>query len=216
MKIKLVIFDLDGTLVDTIEGIAISMNLVLETRNLPTHSILAYKKFVGNGLRQLVITALPESFRDEKTVELAYIELLEHYRTHFTQGLSVYPGISELLDELTNQKIILGVNTNKNQEMTDWIMSNLFSQWKFVKIIGVDSGFAKKPHPSAVLSIVEQVGVKPEECLFIGDSEVDYHTAKNAGVKCVLVSWGFRSQEELSVLQHEHMIHLPVEFLKHL
>lgn len=216
MSIKLVIFDLDGTLVDTIEGLAVSMNAVLEARSLPTHSIQAYKSFIGNGLKNLVLRALPEIWREEKTINQGYMELLVQYRLHFKQGLSVYPGIGLLLDELAKQEINLGVNTNKNQEMTDWIVTQYLSKWSFVKVIGAQAAFENKPHPSAALSIAKQVGLTPEECLFVGDSEVDYQTAKNAGMKCVLVTWGFRTEAELLDLRHEYMIHAPVDLLKYL
>ncbi|MBC7960221.1 MAG: HAD family hydrolase [Vallitaleaceae bacterium] len=213
--IKCVIFDLDGTLVDTIEGIAVSMNRVLQDRLLPTHTTETYKRFVGNGLKQLVYKALPAEYRDEKTVVCGYEALLTYYRSYFNQGLSIYQGIGELLDHLVAHDIALAVNTNKHQEMTDWIMGNCFAKSPFVKIIGAESGFEKKPSPQAAHSILDSVGVSPEQCLYIGDSEVDYETAMGAGIKCLLVTWGFRTLEELMSL-HNDMIEVPSEVLKYL
>ncbi|NLK98355.1 HAD family hydrolase [Defluviitalea saccharophila] len=214
MKTKLIIFDLDGTLVDTIEGIGFSMNKVLENHGFPTHSIEAYRGFVGNGLKNLAKRTLPEDHRDEETIDLCYKEMLDVYSQYYSRGIALYPGIDSLLDQLTKEGYTLAINTNKDQRITEYIVKELLSKWNFIKVIGDEGGYPKKPNPEAALAIAAQGGFKAGECVYVGDSEVDYKTAVNAGMKSVLVLWGFRSREELIKLNPEGVIESPHEIFK--
>lgn len=211
MIIKMIIFDLDGTLVDTIEGIGFSMNKVLENHGFPIHSIEAYRAFVGNGLRNLTKTTLPKDNRNEETINKCYKEMLEVYSQFYSMGISLYPGIESLLDKLTEEGYTFAINTNKNQRITEYIVEKLLSKWRFIKIIGDEGGYPRKPDPTAALAIASQGGVEPNECMYVGDSEVDYKTAIEAGMESVLVLWGFRSREELIRLNPRTMIAKPNE-----
>ena len=214
MSTKVLIFDLDGTLVDTIEGLAVAMNNVLESCGLPQHEIERYKEFVGNGVRNLVSNALPAEQRSPERIDSCYEKMLDQYRKYYSQGLKLYPGIEELLDTLKEKNYILAMNSNKNQEMTEKIAESILSKWDFFKVIGAESDFARKPDPAAALYIAAEAGAQAAECIYIGDSEVDHLTAQNAGMKNILVSWGFRPKDDLISLQPEVLVDHPMEILK--
>lgn len=211
MRNKLIIFDLDGTLVDTIEGIGFSMNKVLQNHGFPIHTIEAYRRFVGNGLRSLAKTVLPQNHRDDETIDLCYKEMLEVYSQFYSRGISLYPGIEDMLDRLTGEGYAIGINTNKDQRITEYIVKEFLGKWKFVKVIGDEGGYPKKPNPEAALAIAAEGGFKPYESVYVGDSEVDYKTAQAAGMKPVSVLWGFRSREELIKLNPKGVIETPDE-----
>ena len=211
MSYKLVIFDLDGTLVDSIEGIKFSMNRVLDRFNLPNHDTETYKNLVGNGLRNLASKVLPADFSDSDMAEKCYELMLDEYGKNWDREMKLYDGIEIVLDELSKKNITLAINTNKNQEMTDEIVEQYLSKWDFISVIGYNSDFPKKPDPYGVIQIMEKAEVSAEECLYIGDSEVDIQTAINAGISCVSVSWGFRTREQLESYNPKTIINRPVE-----
>ncbi|PKM52589.1 MAG: HAD family hydrolase [Firmicutes bacterium HGW-Firmicutes-7] len=216
MAIKLIIFDLDGTLVDSIDGLATSMNKVLASRGYPQHRVEDYKRFVGNGIKKLVSRGLPEDLRDPETVDMCYDNMLKAYHEHYAVGMSIYKGIDAVLNELTAKGVILAINTNKNQVMAQKVVDLFLSQWNFVKIIGADANYEIKPSPAAAIHIANEVGVKPSECIYIGDSEVDLNTAKNAGMHSILVTWGFRTEEELLAHKPEVLIKAPSEIMRYI
>lgn len=213
MAIKLVIFDLDGTLVDTIEGLAFSMNQVLLEKGYQTNPIEEYKELIGNGLRNAMTRALPEVARTEQTIAEAFERLKQIYLENYHVGLKLYQGILELLDELIDQEIQIAVNTNKIQEITELIIRDLLSRYNFVEVFGAGSRFDHKPSPQAVFEIMNRCRVKPEEVLFVGDSEVDFLTAEQAGIIPILVSWGFRTESDLQKLGAP-LVHQPKDILK--
>ena len=215
MAIKLIIFDLDGTLIDSIEGLAASMNKVLSSRGYPEHRVEDYKRFVGNGIRKLVSRGLPEENRDPETVNLCYDKMLLAYQELYAIGMSIYKGIDTVLNELSAKGIILAINTNKNQEMAERVVDGFLSKWNFVKIMGEGAVSTIKPDPEAAIQIASEVGVKPWECIYIGDSEVDLKTAQNAGMHSILVTWGFRTEEELLRHKPEVLIKSPNEILRY-
>lgn len=215
MAIKLIIFDLDGTLVDSIEGLAVSMNKVLAARGYPEHSIGDYKTFVGNGIRKLVSRGLPESYRDQDTINVCYDNMLKVYQELYAVGMSTYQGIDIVLNELSEKGIRFAINTNKNQDMAEKVVSRFLNQWKFVKIMGAGAISSIKPDPEAAIHIATEAGVKPSECIYIGDSEVDLKTAQNAGMHSILVSWGFRTEEELLFHKPEILIKSPEEIMRY-
>lgn len=216
MAIKLIIFDLDGTLVDSIEGLATAMNKVLEARGYPQHRVDDYKRFVGNGIKKLVMRGLPLDSRDPETVDLCYENMLKAYAEHYATGMSIYKDIDIVLNELTSKGIKLAINTNKNQELAEKVVDGFLNKWNFLKVIGASENYEIKPSPAGAIHIAKAVGVEPSECIYIGDSEVDLLTAKNAGMHSILVSWGFRTEEQLAIHRPEVMVKKPIDILKYL
>jgi phosphoglycolate phosphatase len=196
MKFKGVIFDLDGTLVDSLEDIANAMNKVLQDLNFPTHSYEAYQYFIGSGLRNLVSKALPDSNKDETQIDRCYALMIEVYSSACTQKTKPYAGIIELLDYLRTQNIKLSVFSNKADSLTKEITKTLFPNY-FDPIVGLSVESNKKPNPFEAMVISKKFGLKPEEIIFVGDSGIDMQTAKNANMYAVGVSWGYRPTKEL-------------------
>ncbi|MEN6444450.1 MAG: HAD family hydrolase [Candidatus Cloacimonas sp.] len=198
MEYKGVIFDLDGTLVNSLEDIADSMNLVLQSRNFSGHDLQAYKYLVGNGIRKLVQEALPEAEREEGLINECYNSMIEIYRNNCISKSTLYDGIPDLLDELVSRGIKLAVLSNKADELTRKIASNLLSNWKFEVITGLSAEAYKKPNPLVALQISGIFRIRPENIIYVGDTAIDMHTANNAGMYAVGVLWGFRTKEELT------------------
>lgn len=212
MKTKAIIFDMDGTTVDTIDGIMYSMNLVLEEANFPTHSVDKYKQFIGNGLRKLVYRALPEDHRTEEEVDKYFKLMIKSYEKNWEYKLELYNGIPELLDALTNKGIKLSINTNKVDNVAKIIVDKYFSKWKVDYTLGDIPGFPKKPNPAGAIKIMDALGVKAQECIYVGDSEVDVETAINANIKSVAVTWGFREKDKL--MKADYIIDHPMELIE--
>lgn len=190
-RYKLVIFDLDGTLLDTIEGIGMAMNKVLEKHSFPQYKIEKYYEMVGSGLKSLAKKALPSDISEE-SLENYYQELLVFYEIYYGRGIKLYPGIAELLDFLSKQDYILAINSNKIDFMVKKIQEEYFGKWDWKTVIGARQGIPLKPSPRGVEEILQCAGVTKEETVYIGDSEVDLQTAHNAGIDVILVPWGFR------------------------
>jgi phosphoglycolate phosphatase len=214
MACKMIIFDLDGTLVDTIEGLQHSMNNVLQKFSFPCHNIEAYKQFVGQGIEKLVYNALPAENRNKKMVMECYDLMIQDYSKNWDQGMTLYDGIEPLLNELTRRNIPMAINTNKNQEMTDEIVKKYLSHWNFVRVIGYNENAPRKPDPSGPLNIINAVRVSAHECAYIGDSEIDIQTARNAGMVQVSVTWGFRSEEQLKSHKPQILLRNPLDILQ--
>lgn len=211
--IKLVIFDLDGTLLNTIEDLAVSTNYALEKHGFPTHSIEAYNFFVGNGIRKLVERALPENFRDKATVDVVLEDFVNYYDKHSTVLTKPYDGIIEVLTQLTKQGIGIAVASNKYQAATEELVSKYFGDFEFIEVLGQREGVAPKPDSVIVEDILKKFSGEKANVLFVGDSGVDMQTAINSGVKAVAVSWGFRPVSELQQFSPEYLINKPAELL---
>ncbi len=214
LKFKAVIFDLDGTLLDTIEDISDSMNLVLEKRGFKTHTIEFYKSAVGAGTEKLVVDSLPESARDEETIKECLKELKENYSRMWANKTKPYPGIEELLKDLNLKRIPLSILSNKDDRFTKEIVKHFFPDVKFEFVFGSREGIPKKPSPEVPLYIAEKTSISPKEYIFVGDSAFDMLTAKNAGMFPVGVSWGFKPVESLIKSGAEIIINSPPEILK--
>lgn len=212
MKCKGVIFDLDGTLVNSLEDIADAMNEVLQKQDYPTHRYEQYQYFIGKGLRNLVYKSLPEIQRTESQIEHCYQLMVKIYRNNCTNQTKPYDGIIELLDYLTSQNLKLGVFSNKSDELTKKIVLTLFPNC-FEPVVGLSIEALKKPNPSEALSIANNWQLKPEEIIFVGDSDIDMQTAINANMKAIGVSWGFRPAEELIAEGAETIINHPADLL---
>ncbi len=194
--IKAVIFDLDGTLVNTISDLASSVELALLEEGYPSHTIEEYTSYVGNGTYKLVERSLPKD-TDKSTVERIHTRFSEIYSAHFCDTSLPYDGITELLDMLVGRGVTLCVNTNKPDMFAKAIISKLFPDYSFSFIIGQRSDLPKKPDPASEELIISTLGLDKSEVLHMGDSDVDIQTAHNAGVKALGCAWGFRPKETL-------------------
>ncbi len=215
MKIKSVIFDLDGTLLDTIEDIADSNNKMLRNYGFPEHEIEKYIRWIGNGARKLVIASLPPNANVSEDRLWDYIH---DYSKIYAQNIAVktklYEGISDVLDYLAANKIPISINTNKPHDLTKIICEKYLQSWSFKYIYGHNGNFLKKPNPQAALAIAKGLDIKPENILFIGDSAVDIKTAKKAGMPCLGVRWGYGNQKLMEELGCENMINSPSQIIK--
>lgn len=194
---KLVIFDLDGTLIDTIADLAFSTNYALKACGFPTHETDEYRFFVGNGIRKLFERALPEDARTEENILRIRDLFLPHYDLHNIDQSTPYPGMPELLERLQEAGYLLAVASNKHQSATEKIIPALFPQIHFHPVFGQREGIPVKPDPAIVKNILQITGINREETLYVGDSGVDMQTARNAGVTVCGVTWGFRPRNEL-------------------
>lgn len=203
---KLVIFDLDGTLLNTIADLAAATNQALQQEGFPTHETDAYRFFVGNGINKLFERALPEQERTEKNILKIRSLFIPYYDVHNVDLSRPYPGIPELLAALQQKGIMLGVASNKYQAATQKLIAHYFPNISFVEVLGQREGIPAKPDPSIVNDILAKAGVEREEVLYVGDSNVDMQTAHNAGVTAVGVAWGFRPRTELEALHPAHIL----------
>lgn len=213
MKFKGVIFDLDGTLVNSLEDIADAMNSVLQNLNYPTHNYETYQYFIGSGLRNLVSKALPETHNDEKHIDRCYQLMIEEYSGNCTRKTKPYDGIVELLDHLISHNIKLSVFSNKSDELTKKITTALFPNY-FEPIVGLSIEALKKPNPSEARAISKSLGLKTEEIIFVGDSGIDMQTAANANMLAVGVSWGYRPEEELIANGAKYVLNHPLDLIQ--
>ena len=214
MKNKLIIFDLDGTLLNTIGDLAIGCDHMLALRGLPGHTYEEYCTFVGNGIMRLVERALPEELRTEEYVKAARKDFVDYYIDHIDQKSVPYEGIIELVDELQAKGAKLAVASNKFQAGTDKLIRKFFPNIDFVEICGNREGVPLKPDTALVDFILEKAGVERNRVAMVGDSGVDIQTARNAGITSVGVSWGFRSMEELKENRADYIVSSAEELRK--
>lgn len=194
---KLAIFDLDGTLLDTIADLAAATNFALAHYGLPTHKEEEYKFFVGNGINKMLERALPKDKRNEEYITKLRSQFVPYYDVHNSDLSRPYPGMVELLKELQRNNIAIGVASNKYQEAAVKLVLQFFPGIDFALILGQREGVPSKPDPTIAYEIIEHTGIAKEDTVYIGDSCVDMQTGKNAGITTVGVSWGFRPKAEL-------------------
>lgn len=198
MKYDIVIFDLDGTLLNTIGDLAASVDYVMRSRNLPEHTDAEYRQMVGGGIKRLVERALPEHLsKDEAYVDECVTQFRRYYVDNIDRHTVPYEGMHELLRDLQRQGMKLAVASNKFQHGTDRLVSKFFSDIDFVAIEGNREGAPLKPDPQIVTGILERATIAKERAVMIGDSGIDIRTASAAGIDSVGVAWGFRFAEEL-------------------
>lgn len=213
MIYKAVIFDLDGTLVNSIEDIADAMNTVLNSYNYPTHSYKAYENFIGNGIRSLVIKALPELHRDDAQINSCFDAMMNAYRNRCTIKTKPYDGIIDLLDQLKSSELKMGVLSNKEDKLTKKVISALLPNY-FDPILGLKIEAHKKPNPVVALEICKTLNVQPEETIYVGDTTIDMQTANNANMLAVGVPWGFRDKKELVENGAKHILNHPSDLIE--
>ena len=207
MNKRLAIFDLDGTLLDTVADLANATNQALAQCGYPTHPTDAYYQFVGNGINKLFFRALPEEARTEENVMRIRSLFVPYYNEHNADDSRPYPGVSELLRTLQTQGIQVAVASNKYQQATAKLVGHFFPDIRFAAVYGQREGVAIKPDPAVVADILNDTGISRADTIYIGDSGVDMQTARNAEVESIGVSWGFRSVEELIDNGAEHIVH---------
>lgn len=195
MAIKLILFDLDGTLMNTLEDLTDSTNHILTINNFPTRTIEEIRNFVGNGIRKLIERAVPEN-TSESIIEKCYQEMIIYYKEHSLIKTSPYPGVTELIKSLRLKGIKIGIITNKAQNSADVIVDKFFKN-SIDLVIGDNNKFPLKPNPDSINEVIKYFNVSKNETIYIGDSEVDLLTGKNADVKTIAVLWGFRDKEFL-------------------
>ena len=198
MSFKMAIFDLDGTLVDSLEAISKLANLAFEELGMDTYSPEMCRTLIGHGVAGIADKALPEGSSPELKEKLVAV-IRKYYEKYWDYNLHLYAGISELLDGLTEKGILLAINTNKDQRFADETVEKTLKNWKFTNITGAVDGKPRKPKPDGIEAILHEHGIKREEALYIGDMRVDVETAKNAGVYSVFCEWGFGSSETLDL-----------------
>lgn len=203
---KLAIFDLDGTLLNTIADLAHSTNYALNKLGYPTHEIEKYNFMVGNGVNKLFERALSEGEKTEENIRRVRNEFVPHYDIHNADDSRPYPGIPELLSYLQSTGIQLAVASNKYQAATEKLVAHYFPQINFTAVFGQREGVNVKPDPIIVFDILQLANVEKEDVLYIGDSGVDMQTAANAGVTACGVTWGFRPKSELEAFNPAYIV----------
>lgn len=208
--IKAVIFDLDGTLANTLYDLSASGNYALEKFGFPTHETEEYKYFIGKGIPNLVERILPEQDEEIKTKALECF--MSHYREHYLDKTVVYDGIYDTVVAIKNMGLKVAVVSNKIQEMTVTIINKLLKDM-FDIVCGKQEGYPAKPDPTLTLKVMDDLGVKSCECLFVGDSGTDAKTSVNAGCTGIGVLWGFRKEDELLENGAKYIVKKPCEIV---
>ncbi|MFO7952576.1 MAG: HAD family hydrolase [Bacillota bacterium] len=197
MNYNAVIFDLDGTLLDTLEDLALSVNTVLKRKGFDAYPVDDYRYFVGEGIEMLVKKAFPVDNITEKEFNGLVIAVKEEYSRRWADHTKPYPGIPELLDFLEEKKVPKAIFSNKPHEFAMITVETLLPRWKFTDVCGLQPGIPRKPEPLGALQIVEKMQLQPNQIVYLGDTVTDMHTAVSAGFYPVGALWGFRSREEL-------------------
>ena len=210
---SLVIFDLDGTLLNTIDDLGTATNHALEAMGYPQHGIVAYNSMVGNGVRKLLERALPEEARTTRIMEAMRTHFREYYDAHLHDHTTVYPGINDLLDELAARGVKMAVASNKYQDAVTELINHFFPHIPWVAIYGNREGVPVKPDPSVVFEVLSESPTPKADVLYVGDSGVDMETARRACVESCGVTWGFRSRQELVNAYADHIATTPDDIL---
>ena len=210
---RAVVFDLDGTLIDTLADLGTSMNQTLKENGFPQWPLDSYRQMVGNGMRRLTERAVG-SYATPENVEKILERFLIVYDQNCTRLSVPYEGIPELVDRLYQASVALVVVTNKTEQQAQKIIRHFFDPEQFSAVYGNISGRKTKPDPAATWEALEKLHVQPEEALFVGDSNVDVETAKNAGLPCAGAVWGFRGAEELRQAGADWLVKQPLDLLK--
>lgn len=213
MKAKLVIFDLDGTLLNSIDDLAASTNHALQLHGYPQHERAAYRYFVGNGVRKLIERALPEDARQADNINRLLQDFLAYYQTHKTVYTRPYQGIPETLAQLHAAGIQLAVASNKYHQGTLELIHHYFGEKLFSIVLGQREGIPVKPAPTIVHDILTQTALPANRTLYVGDSGVDMQTATNSRLTSIGVTWGFRPRTELEANSADYIINSPSELL---
>jgi phosphoglycolate phosphatase len=213
MQYKAVVFDLDGTLLDTVDDIGDAANRVLSNRGLPTHSMSTYRLFIGEGVRILFTRAIPEERRNPDLINACLEEFIEDYRYTYNVKTRPYDGVPELLDVLKQRGLKLAILSNKPDPITKDCVAFFLSDWEFHVVLGQHDSIPRKPDPQGALEVSKRIGIPPSKCIYLGDTAIDMKTAVSAGMFPVGVLWGFRSVEELKKNGARVVIDEPIQLM---
>ncbi len=211
--IKALIFDLDGTLLNSLIDIMDSVNIVLQENNLPVHTLDDYKMFIGNGIEVLAKKALQDKY-SHIDFDKFLARVKEIYSKRQILKTKPYDGIIDMLKTLNEQKIKIAILSNKPNEFTQQVVSHFFNDINFDIILGSRNDVPRKPNPQAVFEIIEKLKLEKQQTFFVGDTSTDMQTGKNAGLKTIGVSWGFRSVKELQENGADFIVNKPNEILE--
>jgi phosphoglycolate phosphatase len=196
MRHKLVIFDLDGTLLDTIDDLKEAVNHAMSLRGFPTFTRNEVKAMVGHGARNLMRKALPDGHKDDDMVDAAYNDFKAYYITHIDVHTKPFSGIQDLLTQLHQEGVMLAVASNKFQEGTEHLIKEFFPEIPFVAVLGGRPNFPLKPEPEIVGEVLRMADVDKKDAVMVGDSDTDMETAANGGIKGIAVGWGYRDMRD--------------------
>lgn len=213
MPPRAILFDLDGTLLDTLDDLADAMNHVLAACGCPVHPVGAYRYFVGDGMRRLVERALPADRRDDETVHATMAAMRERYGRHWADKTRPYAGVAEMLDALAARGLLLAVFSNKPHEFTRLAVDLFLSRWSFTEVAGAKPDVPVKPDPTGALAVAETLHVAPADFLYLGDTGTDMRTAVAAGMFPVGALWGFRDRAELLEHGARRLVETPAQVL---
>lgn len=193
MKYQLVIFDLDGTLLDTLDDLGAAVNHAMQQRGFPSHTRDEYMKMVGHGARNLMSQALPMEHKDDEAlIDAALTDFRAYYNAHIDVYTKPFPGIQELIAKLHQAGVMLAVASNKFQEGTEHLIKEFFPKIPFVAVLGNRRGFPLKPDPEVVGEVLRKAGLSKDQAVMVGDSDTDMETAANGGIQAIAVNWGYR------------------------
>ena len=213
MIYRAVIFDLDGTLLNTLDDLAAAANRTMASQGYPTHPVGSYRRFVGDGSAKLIERAMPVDQRTPERVAQCLAIHLDDYNHNWDHATRPYEGIPELLDTLTRQGIPMSVVTNKPHDQALMTLAHFLGDIRFTMISGLHGQVKKKPDPEQALAAAQAMNVSPDQCLFLGDSDIDIHTARNAGMVPVGAAWGFRTEAELRNAGARFILQHPMELI---
>jgi phosphoglycolate phosphatase len=208
-----VIFDMDGTLLDTIEDIADSMNVVLSSLGFPVHPLKRYLDFVGEGIEVLAMKSLPDEHRNSEVIAASMKAMRKEYSTRWSVKTKPFPGISELLDGLSARGVKYSILSNKLDAFTKSMAESLLPHWKFIEVRGLVPDVPRKPDPAGALLCADHMSVNPMHCIFVGDSAIDMETATRAGMAPFGVLWGYQDQQRLAAHGALVLLNDPKELL---
>ena len=207
-----VIFDLDGTLLNTLEDLANSVNFALKENQYPQRTLKEIRSFLGNGIENLMRHSAPQGI-DESAFQTVFQSFRQHYMEHCLDLTQPYEGILPLLKTLKDNHIKMAIVSNKLHPAVQELNQRFFSDY-IRSAVGESKTVRRKPNPDAVIAALEELGSRKEEAIYVGDSEVDWTTAKNAGMRCVCVTWGFRDRPDLEKLKPDYLIDEPKDILE--
>ena len=209
--VQAVIFDLDGTLLDTIEDLGEAVNHALSLHGYPLHSMEEYRGMVGHGVRNLVTQALPGELQaDESLIDTCLAQFKEYYTSHIDVHTRPYPGMVEVVQQLHARGVKLAIASNKFQSGTETLIAEFFPGIPFVAVLGNRPGYPLKPDPEIVGEVLRQASASPSDAVMVGDSLTDMKTAANGGIRAIAVSWGYRVLEPSPAYS---LVHSPSELL---
>lgn len=214
MQYKAVIFDLDGTLLDTLDDLADSGNRVLAAAGMPVHPVDRYRFYVGDGLQVLIERIVPPDLRDRERLIAIAEAFREDYGRNWAVRTRLYEGVAPLLTALQAEGLAMNVLSNKPDDFTRLCVSRFLRDWSFREILGQRPGMARKPDPAGALYIAEKLGLPPSAILYLGDTATDMRTAVAAGMYAVGALWGFRTAEELLASGAAELAHQPLDVLR--